>query len=110
MFYGSVAGTDDRRRAVASRLHALQQALDLTDSEMARGAGLNSANAWWNYRTGTRQIPFHVCAAIKSRWGVTLDWIGANDASGNPPDLQKRIDVALRHPRPFSRGRRPSEG
>jgi hypothetical protein len=110
LFDGPMAGEpDDYKATVAKRLHALQQALDLTDKEMADAIGLNSANAWWNYRSGVNRIPMYFCGQIKKRWGVTGDWIGTGDAEHNPPKLQKKIDQALMHPKKFSRGRRPSE-
>ena len=103
MFDNQMAGGDEYRLGMAARLRALQEALAASDSDMARGAGV-STQSWFHYRTGARKLPWSVAAQIKLRWGVTLEWLGIGDASGNPPALQRKIDAALSNPTPFSRG------
>ena len=95
---------------IAQRLRALQQAVGvLTDTvsvehaQMGEWAGV-SDKAWGNYVTGLRPIPPHAAVALKLRWGVSLDWIYAGDASKNDPALQIKLDEALRNPIPVKRG------
>lgn len=96
----------DRAVAVGVRLRALQQALDASNEDMAAWAGC-TGSAWWNYANGWRRIPTESAAALKRRWGLTLDWIYLGDgADKNNPELQLKIDAALKNPRPLIRGRR----
>jgi hypothetical protein len=95
---------------IARRLRALQQALgQVPNEQMAAWAGV-TAPAWANYVLGSRPIPPEAVASLKKRWGITLDWVFTGDAARNDPELQKDIDLALKHPIPPKRGRRPLEG
>jgi hypothetical protein len=96
-------------QAVARRLRALQQAAGngepIPHQDMALHAGCE-LGAWQMYQSGAREFPFENAVRLKERFGVTLDWIYANDARHNPPALQAKLDQALRNPVPPRRGKR----
>lgn len=101
---------NQHQMAVASRLRALQQALDYSNEEMGAAIGCTKG-AWSMYRLGKRPLPMYLYAAIHQRFGVMHEWIGAGvEAHRNPLELQKKIDYALRHPRPPKRGRPVKRG
>jgi hypothetical protein len=106
--WGDMPGIED----LARRLRALQQAIGdgvpVSHEEMADFAGCG-ATAWQNYQSGLRQLPFENAANLRLRFGVTLDWIYIGDASRNPPDLQRKIDAALKNPVPLRRGPKASK-
>jgi hypothetical protein len=105
-----MAGNPTDKTEIARRLRALQQALgeggdQLSHDEMAAKAGCKE-KSWWAYQAeeDPQLIPYWAAANLKASTGVTMDWIYMNDASRNPPDLQRKIDRALRNPVPLKRG------
>ena len=98
---------------VARRLRALQQAIGggvpIPHEGMANYAGCERT-AWKNYQSGLqsglRPLPPENAAKLKMRFGITLDWIYMGDAAHNPPDLQAKIDEALRNPVALKPGRK----
>jgi hypothetical protein len=99
------------RKVIKQRLRVLQQAVGVLsdmpggvpDAQMGEWAGVGRT-AWGNYLSGLRPIPPHAAVALKLRWGVSLDWIYAGDASKNDPALQIKLDEAMRNPIPVKRG------
>ena len=99
------------RKVIKQRLRVLQQAVGVLsdmpggvpDAQMGEWAGVGRT-AWGNYLSGLRPIPPHAAVALKLRWGVSLDWIYAGDATKNDPDLQIKLDEAIRNPIPVKRG------
>jgi hypothetical protein len=102
-------GVSEFDLAVARRLRALQQAVGdgvpILHDQMADFANC-TAGSWQHYQSGKRDFPPENAIKLKERFGVTLDWIYANDASRNPSELQTKIDLALRNPVPPKRGKR----
>lgn len=103
-----MAGNSTDTAEVARRLRALQQALGegrepVSHEEMAVKASCGS-KSWWAYQKGSQALPYPCAGSLKMATGVTLDWIYLGDASRNPPDLQRKIDRALRNPIPPKRG------
>jgi hypothetical protein len=103
------------QKVISRRLRALQQVVGaLTETEvvehrqMGEWAGV-SDKGWGAYVTGRRPIPPHAAVALKLRWGVSLDWIYAGDASKNEPSLQIKLDEALRNLIPRPRGRKATK-
>jgi hypothetical protein len=103
-----MAGNPTSKAEIARRLRALQQALGegrepVSHEEMAGKAGCGE-KSWWAYQSGSQAMPYPIAGNLKLDTGVTLDWIYLGDASRNPPDLQRKIDRALRNPVPPRRG------
>lgn len=99
MQWGPLMDDKTWRAEIAGRLRALQQALGASNREMAAYCGCGE-KSWWTYIKPSHDFPPDYAYKLKERFGVTFEWFYTNDASRNPPELQHKIDEALRNPAP----------
>lgn len=93
---------------IAARLRATRHALDLTQRELCRRAGIetNTYNQWEKAK-GRPEIDkaFKLCDAF----GLTLDWIYSGVLAGLPHDLAVKL-VRLSDPEEEPPSRRAKRG
>lgn len=75
----------------AERLTVLRQMSGFdSQSAFAFESGIGQSE-WNHYETGRRMISLTAANRLRSRWGVTLDWIYHGDTSGLPVHLSETL-------------------
>lgn len=91
---------------VSERLRQLRTALDISQAQLCRRAGIET-NAWNNYEKGRNRISVDHAIKVKRTFGVTLDWIYHGDMGGVRADIADKIAAApLEIVQPPSRSKR----
>jgi transcriptional regulator with XRE-family HTH domain len=76
--------------AIAARLRATREALDLNQSQFASGAGI-AKNTYNMYEAGNGRPELDKAIQLCERYGLTLDWIYRGIRAGLPYYLAEKL-------------------
>jgi transcriptional regulator with XRE-family HTH domain len=85
-----ISRTDEYKSQCGFRLRALRLALELTQVEAARAAGITKA-AWGNYEQGKRLPDSMAFFRFSQTYNVTFDWVFKGNVSGLPAEIAARL-------------------
>lgn len=83
------------RVEIGKRLWILREALDKTQAQMAKLAGLASPSAWANYEKGDRRISLDHALRLHALAGVPITYIYHGSMADIPSDLLDKINAKL---------------
>jgi transcriptional regulator with XRE-family HTH domain len=78
------------KNAVGRRLAAFHAAEGITQAEVCRAIGIKE-NRYSQYLSGSRKLPVEVAVKLKATYGLTTDWLYANDVSTLPAKLHNKL-------------------
>jgi transcriptional regulator with XRE-family HTH domain len=77
-------------KAIGARLELSRRAFGLNQTEFAAGARIKQ-NAYNQYESGKKRPGIDSAIALRSTYGLTLDWIYCGDPSSLPYKLAKAV-------------------
>lgn len=77
--------------AIAARLRLLREAMDWTQTVMAKRIGVQ-LSTWNNYEMAVSPIPWRTALQLCVVTGASLDWIYRNERGLMPVNLMEKIE------------------